>query len=102
MKSDFSINLRIQRKKMNLTQQQMADILGISKSTYCQYESGTRHPKIEMIKQIASYLQISTDELLGNNENGFTDEEIELIHSYRLHHEMQSAIKRLLDMKGED
>ncbi|MDO5602545.1 MAG: helix-turn-helix transcriptional regulator, partial [Oscillospiraceae bacterium] len=46
------------------TQQQVADLLGITNSTYCGYETGKRQPDVEKIKQLASALNISGNELL--------------------------------------
>ena len=40
MKDKFNENLREARLRKKLTQQQVADRLGIAKSTYCQYETG--------------------------------------------------------------
>ena len=39
MKDKFNENLREARLRKKLTQQQVADRLGIAKSTYCQYET---------------------------------------------------------------
>lgn len=100
MATDFQINLKEQRKRTGHTQQEVADACGISKSTYCQYESGDRHPRIATIKRLAAYLQISTDLLIGNEENEFSKEEKDLIYAYRKHPEMQNAIKHLLEMEG--
>ena len=45
MKDKFNENLREARLRKKLTQQQVADRLGIAKSTYCQYETGASEPK---------------------------------------------------------
>lgn len=56
---------------MNYTQQQVADRMGITKSTYCGYETGKRQPDVEKIKLLAAILQTSGDTLL---ETGFSPE----------------------------
>lgn len=53
------------RKKQNMTQAQLAEILGVAPSTITQYENGTRKPNIVMLKRIAKVLHTSTDNLLA-------------------------------------
>lgn len=47
------------RKQKNLTQQQMADSLGISRTSYSHYETGRRIPEIEMLLRISSFHDIN-------------------------------------------
>jgi len=49
----------------DLTQQEMADRLGISRSTLAGYETENKQPSYEMLKHIANEFNITTDELLG-------------------------------------
>jgi transcriptional regulator with XRE-family HTH domain len=53
------------RKKLNLTQEDMAHKLGINRDIYANYESGRREPSYEVLKKIAEYFNVSTDYLLG-------------------------------------
>ena len=70
---EFHVNLRNYREAAGLTQIQVAEKLGITKSTYCNYESGKREPDVAKIKKIAKALGISADELLetGHSEKTF-------------------------------
>ena len=52
------------RLKNGYTQQQVADILGIDKSTYAHYEAGRRTPNIEKLKKLAEFYGMQ-DEFLG-------------------------------------
>lgn len=61
----FQQNLRILRKNRNLTQKQLADALGISRSLISLYESGERVPSLKALLKISQYFGISNDELLG-------------------------------------
>lgn len=63
----FSQNLRELRKEKNLTQTQLAKILGVSKGTVAMWEVGQREPKFEMLKKIANLFSESTDYILGYN-----------------------------------
>ena len=60
----FGEKLRAAREKSGMTQQQVADIMQIDKSTYCGYETGKRQPDVQKIKMLSQILGISGDELL--------------------------------------
>lgn len=64
----FPEQLKKARLNMDYTQQQIADLMGITKSTYCGYETGKRQPDVAKIKQLAYILNTSGDVLL---ETGF-------------------------------
>jgi transcriptional regulator with XRE-family HTH domain len=66
--------LRQIRKNRGLTLQDMADKLGVARSTYSGYESNYRHPPLEILTQIAEILKTSTDYLLGLTENPYPKE----------------------------
>lgn len=57
--------IRQQRKVKQMTQQDLADILKLAKSTVSQYESNTNRPDPETLVRIADALDVSTDYLLG-------------------------------------
>lgn len=62
--------LKIQylRKKNKQTQQQLADILGLGRSTIAMWETGASTPDTESIKKIAEYYNVSADYVLGLTE----------------------------------
>lgn len=53
------------RKKEKLTQEQMADILGVTRQTISNWELDITKPDIEQILKISNIFKISIDELLG-------------------------------------
>ena len=61
-------NLKKQRKLKNLTQEQLADILGVSFQAISKWERGEGYPDIELLPTIAEYFGITTDELMGMKE----------------------------------
>ena len=63
----FQDRLRKAREYRGMTQQQVADLMKIDKSTYCGYETGKRQPDVQKIKQLAIILGISGDDLLETN-----------------------------------
>lgn len=71
----FGENLRSAREKRGLTQQQVADLMGVDKSTYCGYETGKRQPDVQKIKQLSNVLNVSGDALL---ETGFEKDRLKI------------------------
>lgn len=53
------------RKARSLTQQQMADRLGIAQQTYAQYETGRARFPASMLPKLAQDLGLTLDELMG-------------------------------------
>lgn len=50
--------LRYLRKQDKITQQQLADQLGIAKSTVSMYETGQREPDFEMLEKLADFFNV--------------------------------------------
>ena len=61
----FNENLKWAREQKGLSQKDVAEKIGVAKSTYSLYESGNREPNVQTIKKIADVLGVSADELLG-------------------------------------
>lgn len=61
---EFCKQLRAARMKRTITQQSMADAIGVALRTYQCYEQGTREPSLYMLVKIADVLQVPTDYLL--------------------------------------
>ncbi|AET67578.1 putative transcriptional regulator [Desulfosporosinus orientis DSM 765] len=56
------------RNKLQLTQDELAKILCLSRSTYAQYEVDRRKPDYDTLQRIADYFNVTTDFLLGRTE----------------------------------
>lgn len=56
------------RKAAKLTQQQLADQLGITRGTLSMYEIGKREPDFATTQKIADFFGVSIDWLLGKDE----------------------------------
>ena len=69
--SIFSDNIRALRLKRKLSQNEVAEYLGITKQGYSLYELGKREPDFETLGRIAEFFGTDTDFLLGG-----TDEQI--------------------------
>lgn len=55
--------LKEYRKAHNMTQQKVADFLGLDRTTYCKYET-FRKPEIDIILKLSELYQISLDEFM--------------------------------------
>jgi transcriptional regulator with XRE-family HTH domain len=65
MNLDISGNLRRLRKIKDITQEELAEYLGVSFQAVSKWERGEGYPDITFILPIALYFGVSTDELLG-------------------------------------
>lgn len=78
-KRSIGETIRLLREERRLSQSQLADILGCSKSTIAMYETGARLPKTEMIESIADYFNVDMNYLYGKtNTRNSTREGAEL------------------------
>lgn len=63
------------RKKIGLSQEELADLVGTSQSAISNYENGNRKLNIETAQKIAIALEISLDELwngiIDDNEESY-------------------------------
>lgn len=62
---NFNERLKEIRLSKKLTQQQLAEQVGLAKPTISCYEKGKREPNILMVKKIAKTLNVSLDYLVG-------------------------------------
>ena len=65
MKLAIGENIRNFRKKNDLTQEALADRLGVTYQSVSRWENGTTYPDLELIPAIAECLAVTVDELLG-------------------------------------
>lgn len=63
--AQFDNVLKLLRNEKNMSQQELADALGISKSSINMYERGERQPNFEVLETIADFFNVDIDYLLG-------------------------------------
>jgi repressor LexA len=66
---EFGYRLKKLREEKEITQLQLAKILGLDGSTISFYESGKRQPDYKILKGIADYFNVSLDFLLSRTDN---------------------------------
>ena len=78
----FSENIKRFRKERDLTQEALADFLGVSFQTISKWERGESYPDIETLPEIAGFFGISVDDLLGVNRAENEKEILGIIEEY--------------------
>ena len=56
------------RQDRNLSQQQLAEKIGVKSNSVSRYESGVARPSIDVLIALADFFGVSTDYLLGRTE----------------------------------
>lgn len=65
---DFNEKLQMLRKQKNLTQEELAEALYVSRTAISKWESGRGYPNIDSLKAISKFFSVSIDELLSGEE----------------------------------
>lgn len=82
---DFGNTLKTLRLQNNMTQAQLAQKLGLTKSVISAYETSLRLPSYDVLIHIAKIYNVSTDYLLGVEQkqqidlSGLSQEEIDAL-----------------------
>lgn len=53
------------RRQRGISQQQLAERMGVAFQTVSKWETGATMPDIAMLPELAAYFQVSVDQLLG-------------------------------------
>ena len=75
------------REEKQMTQVEVADVLGVKPATISKYEAGTLEPNIESLKKLAELFGVSVDELLKEDE--FDVSKIKVLEVLREQKEMK-------------
>lgn len=65
----LSQRLKYLRKLHKKNQQDIADLLGITRPAYTAYENGNRTPDNESVNKLADYYDVTVDYLFGRTDN---------------------------------
>ena len=101
----YKLKLRELRKDKNITQNEIAKYLMVSREAYSQYETGRHEMNYEILCLLADYFSVSIDYLLGRCETNpmFVNKKEEyLINLYRLIDERgKAAVESTLNFEYE-
>ncbi|MDD3139391.1 MAG: helix-turn-helix transcriptional regulator [Lachnospiraceae bacterium] len=73
----FSDTLKILRESKDVTQQDLAKYLSVSRTTITGYETRNREPDYDKLMRLASYFGVSVDYLIGNDSSNSYQKYIE-------------------------
>lgn len=97
----FSDRLRRLRINKKMSQQEMADILGITRQGYGKYESNKSEPSFEMLEVIADFFGVTIDYLLGRSHTPTMSEQEEF-EAFANNPELGRWYKELPNSNEED
>ena len=90
-------NLKKLRTANGISQQKLANILGVSQQSINKYENHDVEPDIATLTAIADYFQVTVDDLIGRqciDEPTLSPDEGQLIRIYRaLNHEQKECVR---------
>ena len=101
----FQERLKELRIEKNASQKELAQIIGTTNSSICDWERGRTQPGLAEIIKLCEFFQISTDYLLGRTDelgavitpfpstDNYTEEEKKLIADYR---ELTPPLRRMI------
>ena len=88
MKLHIGETIKRLRKERDITQEEFAEVMGVSCQSISRWENSTCYPDIELIPTIAAFFGISTDKLMG------VDQQAEKVAVDRCLSDFQAAISR--------
>ena len=65
---EFNDKLQELRKQKGFTQEELAEVLFVSRTAISKWESGREYPNIDSLKAISKFFGVTIDELLSGDE----------------------------------
>ena len=69
MRLKIGETIKYLRKEKNITQEELADFLGISYQSVSRWETGVCYPDLELLPVMSDFFGVTVDKLLGVDEN---------------------------------
>jgi len=94
------------RRAKNLTQEQLAELLGVSNKTISKWETGKSMPDYSVVESLCKALNITIPELLAGKEKdsestpGYTEEQVELL-LYKVEQMEKDRNRMHIDMSSD-
>ena len=88
MKLNIGENIRNLRKAKDVTQEELAEILGVSCQSVSRWENGTCYPDMELLPMLADYFCVTVDRLIG------ADKTVERTHVRQYLDRFQTALSQ--------
>ena len=99
---EFGRGLRSARKAANLTQEALAERIGLSRTSITNIEKGRQHVALHMLFSLANAVGVEPEELLPQKESVYKLEMIdqELLKETRLGQEGKEWLQRIIKPRG--
>ena len=65
---EFNEKLQLLRKQQEMTQEQLAEKLFVTRTAVSKWESGKGYPNIDSLRNLAEFFSVSIDELLSGSD----------------------------------
>ena len=91
-------NLKKIRKDNNLSQEQLAEQLGVSRQSVSKWESGQAYPEMDKVLQLAKMFNLNIDDLLNQDIKEVTSEKQTKITVNKYIDDFLSFITKTVDM----
>lgn len=95
---NFSENLKRLRKQNNLSQEELAEKLKVSRQSVSKWESNTAYPEMDKIIQMSNMFNVGIDELLNKDIREVQDEKQNKININKYIDDFLSFISKSVDM----
>ncbi len=92
MNNIFSKNLKNLRVQKNLTQEQVAEVLGVSTQTISRWECNTTCPDIMLLPEIARLYCVTVDDLFKENSSAYENYAQRLASVYEITHKSEDYL----------
>lgn len=87
------------RIRKDITQEEIAQILNITRSAYANYEQGRRTPDLDTIAKLSEYYDVSIDYIIGNEKEKVLDEQcLKLIQKIKEKDAITMILENFLNM----
>ncbi len=92
-------NIKKLRREQNLTQETLAEFLGVTFQSVSNWERGESYPDITMLPEIAGFFKVSVDELLGANKSKDEEEIKRLLKEHDNFTDNKLILKSIMNLK---
>ncbi|MDD2401972.1 MAG: helix-turn-helix transcriptional regulator [Clostridia bacterium] len=74
---NFGRKLKKLREKKEITQQELANLLKVGRSTIAGYETKNKQPDYDKLQKLANYFNVSIDYLIGESASSIIEDKLE-------------------------
>jgi transcriptional regulator with XRE-family HTH domain len=101
---EFGRGLRRARKAANLTQEALAERIGLSRTSITNIEKGRQHVSLHMLFSLSSAVGVEPAELLPEKKAAYNLEMMDqkLLKESRLGQEAKEWVQRIIKPEGDD